>query len=90
MWSSRPPTAESPQSPAPGPSPEVLGGWLPAVGCWLKAVGCRLSALFGMPDYTRYLDHQARCHPGEQVVSEKEFVRGELERKYAGGGSRCC
>ena len=47
-------------------------------------------ALFGMPDYPRYLEHQARCHPEATVLSEKEFVRSELERKYAGGGSRCC
>jgi uncharacterized short protein YbdD (DUF466 family) len=43
-----------------------------------------------MPDYRRYLDHRARCHPGEPVVSEKEYVKGELERRYAAGGSRCC
>jgi len=46
--------------------------------------------LFGMPDYPRYLDHQARCHPGDAVLSEKEFVRTEFERKYGQGGSRCC
>lgn len=43
-----------------------------------------------MPDYPRYLAHQHRCHPGAPVLSEKEFVRAELERKYAGGGARCC
>ena len=59
-----------------------------------KTVAARLAAqlrrLFGMPDYGRYLDHQARCHPGDVVLSEKDFVRAELERKYAAGGSRCC
>ena len=56
----------------------------------LSAVGCRLRALFGMPDYARYLAHQHRRHPEAPVLSEKEFVRAELERKYAGGGPRCC
>ena len=56
----------------------------------LSAVGRRLSALFGMPDYQRYVTHQHRCHPEATVLSEKEFVRSELERKYAGGGARCC
>ena len=56
--------------------------------------GSRLAAplrrVFGMPDYQAYLEHQARCHAGAPVLSEKEFVRTELERKYAGGGGRCC
>ncbi len=47
-------------------------------------------ALLGMPDYQRYLDHQHRCHPAEAVQTEREYVQGELERKYAGGGGRCC
>lgn len=47
-------------------------------------------ALFGMPDYPRYLEHQRAHHPDRPVMSEKEFVRCELERKYAGGGARCC
>ena len=53
-------------------------------------LGTVLRRLFGMPDYPRYLAHQHRCHPGAPVLSEKEFVRAELERKYAGGGARCC
>ena len=60
----------------------------------LAALMNRLAALvervFGMPDYRRYLDHQHRCHPDAPVLTEKEFVRAEFERKYAGGGSRCC
>lgn len=71
-----------------------------AISHQLSAIGSRLGkvmtdgrwpiALFGMPDYPRYLAHQRAHHPAEPVMSEKEFVRCELERKYAGGGSRCC
>jgi uncharacterized short protein YbdD (DUF466 family) len=71
-----------------------------AISYQLSAIGLRLKrliadgrwpmALFGMPDYPRYLAHQERRHPGAPVLSEKEFVRVELERKYAGGGGRCC
>ena len=43
-----------------------------------------LRSLFGMPDYARYLEHQARCHVGAPVLTEKEFVLAEFERKYAG------
>ncbi len=49
-----------------------------------------LSALFGMPDYARYLAHQRSHHPDAPVMNEREFVRCELERKYSGGGARCC
>ena len=49
-----------------------------------------LRRLFGMPDYQRYVTHQHRCHPEAPVLSEKDFIRVELERKYAGGGARCC
>ena len=58
------------------------------------SVAARLAAplrrLFGMPDYQRYLQHQHRCHPEAPVLDEKDFVKGELERKYASGGGRCC
>ena len=56
----------------------------------LMADGRWPMALFGMPDHARYLEHQARCHPGAPTLSEREYVRAELERKYAGGGGRCC
>ncbi|HET7041390.1 MAG TPA: YbdD/YjiX family protein [Gemmatimonadales bacterium] len=56
----------------------------------LRALNSRLATLFGMPDYRRYLAHQHRCHPEAPVLTEKEFVRAEFERRYAGGGSRCC
>ena len=61
-----------------------------AIRATLSTLNSRLLALFGMPDYRRYLAHQMAHHPTEPVMCEKEFVRSELERKYAGGGSRCC
>ncbi|MEP6745087.1 MAG: YbdD/YjiX family protein, partial [Gemmatimonadota bacterium] len=53
-------------------------------------LAAQLRRVFGMPDYTRYLEHQHRCHPETPALSEKDFVKGELERKYAGGVGRCC
>jgi uncharacterized short protein YbdD (DUF466 family) len=47
-------------------------------------------ALFGMPDYARYLRHQQARHPGSPVLTEREFIAAELRRKYDGGGPRCC
>jgi uncharacterized short protein YbdD (DUF466 family) len=61
-----------------------------AIGHRLSAIGRAVRKLFGMPDYVGYLEHRARCHAETPLLSEKEFVRIELERKYAGGGGRCC
>jgi uncharacterized short protein YbdD (DUF466 family) len=43
-----------------------------------------------MPDYDRYLEHQRACHHGEPVLSRKEHYLEFVQRRYAGGGSRCC
>jgi uncharacterized short protein YbdD (DUF466 family) len=39
--------------------------------------------------YERYLAHHAAAHPGEPVLSRKEFFKREQERKW-GGIRRCC
>ena len=46
--------------------------------------------VIGMPDYERYLAHQKEAHPGEPVLTEREFYDRYLESRYAGTGSRCC
>ena len=46
--------------------------------------------LFGIPDYERYLAHMAREHPGDPVLSRREFCARAIERKYNGSGPRCC
>jgi uncharacterized short protein YbdD (DUF466 family) len=49
-----------------------------------------LRRIAGMPDYARYLEHRARCHPGETTMTEREFYDRYLETRYGGAGSRCC
>jgi uncharacterized short protein YbdD (DUF466 family) len=44
----------------------------------------------GMPDYENYLAHQREKHPGDAVLSEREFYDRYLESRYGGAGSRCC
>ncbi|HUX65423.1 MAG TPA: YbdD/YjiX family protein [Sulfuricella sp.] len=39
--------------------------------------------------YECYLRHHAEAHPGESVLSAKEFFRQEQERKWE-GVRRCC
>ena len=44
----------------------------------------------GMPDYDRYLVHRQESHPGEPVLTEREFYDRYLASRYSGAGSRCC
>jgi uncharacterized short protein YbdD (DUF466 family) len=49
-----------------------------------------LRRLAGMPDYPGYVAHRRTCHPGEPLLSEREFYDRYLEARYGGAGSRCC
>jgi uncharacterized short protein YbdD (DUF466 family) len=44
----------------------------------------------GMPDYQAYLEHQRHCHPGQPLLSEREFFAEYLRCRYADGPNRCC
>jgi uncharacterized short protein YbdD (DUF466 family) len=46
--------------------------------------------LFGIPDYERYLEHMAASHPGQPVLSRRQFCAHAIDRKYAKNGPRCC
>ena len=46
--------------------------------------------IFGIPDYERYLELQAQHHPGEPVLSRREFFAQAIDRKYCKNGPRCC
>ena len=50
--------------------------------------GCR--QVFGIPDYERYLAHMAVHHPGEPVMSQRDFFAQAIDRKYGKSGPRCC
>lgn len=56
---------------------------------WRAVCGtCR--QIFGIPDYERYLAHAAARHPGAPVLTHDEYCRRAIERRYGGGGMRCC
>jgi uncharacterized short protein YbdD (DUF466 family) len=79
----------APRSDAPG----ALGeGGVPKEGVSERARGIRqvCRQLFGIPDYERYLAHAAAHHPGEPVLSRREFCGQAIERKYGKSGPRCC
>ncbi|MEI2355383.1 YbdD/YjiX family protein [Mesobacillus zeae] len=52
-----------------------------------------ISLLVGVPSYERYVEHMKEHHPGEAVVSRKDFFSQAQEARYCGKGgkvSRCC
>ena len=51
-----------------------------------------LKGVIGAPDYDAYLAHHRAAHPAEPVMSEAEFFRYAIDRRYnkRGGGMRCC
>ncbi len=49
--------------------------------------------MVGIPDYDTYVAHRKECHPGEPVMSYKEFFRERQEARYAVGKGKfrgCC
>ena len=47
-------------------------------------------AVFGVPDYERYLTHMRTAHPGDRVMSETEFLHMRMSDRYNQAGSKCC
>lgn len=60
------------------------------VGTVARQIGWYVGTLMGDTHYRRYLEHQARRHPGEPVLSE----RGYWDMRHAAAdknpGARCC
>jgi uncharacterized short protein YbdD (DUF466 family) len=46
--------------------------------------------VFGIPDYEGYAAHMAVRHPGETLLSRREFFARSIDRKYCRSGPRCC
>jgi uncharacterized short protein YbdD (DUF466 family) len=46
--------------------------------------------VFGIPDYERYAAHMALHHPGEPMLTQRQFYAWAIDRKYSRGGQRCC
>jgi uncharacterized short protein YbdD (DUF466 family) len=50
---------------------------------WLRAIGA--------PDYRAYLAHHVARHPGAPPMTERDFVRMFIERRYnRRDANRCC
>lgn len=44
----------------------------------------------GAPDYERYLEHHARCHPGAAPLDPRAFYAEFVTRRFGPGPTRCC
>jgi uncharacterized short protein YbdD (DUF466 family) len=44
----------------------------------------------GDTHYRRYLEHRARTHPGEPVLSERDYWKMRHRHTEADPGARCC
>lgn len=55
-----------------------------------RAIRQACRQIFGIPDYDRYLSHQAENHPGQPVLSRRDFYVQSIDRKYGKSGPRCC
>lgn len=63
---------------------------LPRLLCLGRALRQAYMQVFGIPDFERYLIHMAAHHPGEPVLSRREFFARSIDRKYCRNGPRCC
>lgn len=55
-----------------------------------RKIGWYWSSLMGDNHYRRYVQHHRRTHPGEQVLSEREYWRVRHAAADANPGARCC
>ena len=47
-------------------------------------------SLMGDNHYRRYVEHRQRAHPGEPVLSEREYWRMRHRATDANPSARCC
>nr|WP_090341653.1 YbdD/YjiX family protein [Mycolicibacterium malmesburyense] len=53
---------------------------------WRRYVG----DLMGDTHYRRYVEHRMRTHPGEPILSERDYWRMRHAATEANPGARCC
>lgn len=49
-----------------------------------------MTNLMGDRAYDTYLAHHRRTHPGEEVLTEREFWRQKMDDQDRNPGARCC
>ncbi len=83
------PRTDSPHAPTAGEGGEPAKR---AMSLAERLAFCRQAfrRIIGAPDYEVYLARHRRIHPEIPPMSEKEFFRFAIERRYSKAGPRCC
>ena len=86
------PTELSMETGQPAAKPDEGPARPVTLSCRLRQLRKVLKTVIGAPNYEAYLDHRRAVHPGEPVMSEAEFFRYAIDRRFnkRGGGMRCC
>ncbi|MEE6166030.1 MULTISPECIES: YbdD/YjiX family protein [unclassified Mycolicibacterium] len=53
-------------------------------------IGWYVATLMGDNHYRRYVEHRARTHPGEPVLTERDYWKMRHRHTEANPGARCC
>lgn len=61
-----------------------------AVRAFVRRVPGVVREVVGAPDYERYLEHHARCHPGAAPLDRRGFYAEFVSRRFGPGPTRCC
>ncbi len=56
----------------------------------IRQIGWYCATLMGDNHYRRYVEHCGRAHPGEPVMSEREYWRMRHDATERNPQSRCC
>ncbi|MBU8824618.1 YbdD/YjiX family protein [Mycolicibacterium goodii] len=67
-----------------------MGGLAERTRQTARKVGWYFSTLMGDNHYRRYVEHRARTHPGEPVLSERDYWKMRHRDADANPGARCC
>nr|WP_137146994.1 YbdD/YjiX family protein [Mycolicibacterium sp. CR10] len=67
-----------------------MGRVTASAGSIARQFGWYWKSLMGDNHYQRYLEHRARTHAGEEVLSEREYWRRRHAAADSDPGARCC
>ena len=57
---------------------------------FLRAAARLIREVVGAPDYERYLEHHARCHPGRAPLDPRAYYLEFVGWRFGAGPNRCC
>lgn len=62
----------------------------PRLGGAARGVMGYLREVSGETAYDRYVEHRGREHPGDPVMSRREYERWRMDQRDANPSARCC